>query len=334
MRAGRIHSTWQHIRHDVDFTILIPLVVGLGMLAYVAYAGIARQSSAEFITIISKSWFIIVLLTVPYLLARVLVWNSLLVQLGIKVSRRQLIVAFASGEITKSLPAGVYVQNYLLERMRHLSLRETIRSTTATTAMLGLESLLSVVVVLLIGLTGVPWIRIVVLAAVAAWVGILTMLWALVNYRVEHMGPRVAPWRRTLIRATEQFFAAADELLHPRTLLNVAPTALYMLLYAVELNVILSAAGVHVGFVHVMSMYAVMVLAVIMVPIPTEIGITELTGLGALMAEGVSRPTAALVVLGLRLLGTGATVVIALIAVIIAGRRLTAKPADTQEACG
>jgi uncharacterized membrane protein YbhN (UPF0104 family) len=107
-----------------------------------------------------------------------------------------------------------------------------------------------------------------------------------------------------------------------------------MLLYAVELNVILNAAGVHVGFVHVLSMYAVMVLAVILVPIPTEIGITELTGLGALMAEGVPRPTAALVVLSLRLLATGATVVLSMIAVILARSPLISQPGEKQEVAG
>jgi uncharacterized membrane protein YbhN (UPF0104 family) len=319
--------SWRSLRSNVDATILIPLVVGLGTLAYVSYLGAARRSGSQFVSIVSHTWFIILLLTLPYLLARLVVWYDLLHQLGITPTRRQLVVAFAGGEMTKSLPAGVYVQNYLLERMRHLNLRATIRSTTATTATLGLESLLALAVVLAIGIPGLPWLRAVLLGIVAAWIVVLVLLWALLNYRLEHMSPRLAPWRRTLIRATEHFFAAGEELLQLRTLRDLVPTAVYMLLFAVQLDVIMVAASVHLRFLDVVSIYSVMVLAVILVPIPTEIGITELTGVGVLLAEGVPRSTAALIVLSLRLLGTGATVLVALAALIIAARRLAQQPA-------
>jgi hypothetical protein len=52
------------------------------------------------------------------------------------------------------------------------------------------------------------------------------------------------------------------------------------------------------------------------------------------MAEGVPRPTAALVVLSLRLLATGATVVLSMIAVILARSPLISQPADKQEVAG
>jgi uncharacterized membrane protein YbhN (UPF0104 family) len=48
-----------------------------------------------------------------------------------------------------------------------------------------------------------------------------------------------------------------------------------------------------------------------MVPIPTELGITEFTGFGALAAYGVPGPTAAVIMLGMRLLATGMTIVVA-----------------------
>jgi len=332
--GGQNRTRWRRFRERIDLSIVIPLLVGLGTLAYVAYLGVSRHSSAEFATIVGETWWLVLLLTFPYLGARILVWRDLLEQLGIHVTPRQLIVAFAGGEVTKSLPAGVYVQNYLLERMQHLSLRATIRSTTATTAMLGLESLLAVVVALVLGLPGVPWLRWVVLGIVGAWVVVLILLWALINWRVEHMTPRLAPWRQKLIGASDQFFMAVEELLRLRTLWNLAPTAVYMLIYVIWLDAILNADGIHLSFLRVMSVYAVMVLAVILVPIPTEIGITEITGLGALMALGIPRPAAALAVLSLRLLGTGSTVLIALIALAVAARQLQTEQSDEAAAAG
>jgi NNP family nitrate/nitrite transporter-like MFS transporter len=53
------------------------------------------------------------------------------------------------------------------------------------------------------------------------------------------------------------------------------------------------------------------VLAVILVPIPTELGLTEFTGLGALLAYGVPSATPAVVMLSFRILTTGATLLVA-----------------------
>jgi len=84
-----------------------------------------------------------------------------------------------------------------------------------------------------------------------------------------------------------------------------------MLNYVIGLYAIIRAVGVNsVSFVHSMAVYAVVVLAVVLFPIPTEIGITEFTGFGALEAYGVPASTAA-IMLSLRLLATGMTIVVA-----------------------
>jgi uncharacterized membrane protein YbhN (UPF0104 family) len=54
-----------------------------------------------------------------------------------------------------------------------------------------------------------------------------------------------------------------------------------------------------------------MVLVVVLIPIPTEIGVAEIGALGALESFGVPHHRAALVALALRLLTTGATIVVA-----------------------
>jgi hypothetical protein len=46
----------------------------------------------------------------------------------------------------------------------------------------------------------------------------------------------------------------------------------------------------------------------ILIPIPGEIGVTALSGVGVLIAYGVSAAKAAVIVLGLRILATGFTV--------------------------
>lgn len=317
-----IPASWQR----ADATVIIPLVVSLGLLAYVSYLGSARDSAGQLWEIVRHTWLPILLLTIPYAAARALVWYELLQELGIRVPKRQLAAAFAGGEITKSLPAGIYVQNFLLGRLTHLSQHSTIRSATATTAMLGLESLLALPVALIIGIPGSPWVRWVLVGVVVLWLVILVLAWALVRYRTMHMPPRVARWRKRLIQGIEEFLAAGKELVTVKTLRSLVPTAIYMLVYVIDLYIIMRAVGVYtVNFMDVMGVYALVVLAVILVPIPTEIGITEFTGLGGLLAYGIPHSTAAIIMLSLRLLATGATILVAGVVLIVVRHEVASK---------
>jgi uncharacterized membrane protein YbhN (UPF0104 family) len=306
------------VRQHVDASVLISLVVSLGLLAYVSYVGAARDSATQLWIIVQRTWLPILLLTIPYVASRAIVWYRLLQELGIRVPARQMIAAFAGGEITKSLPAGVYVQNILLGRLTHLSRHSTIRSATATTAMLGLESLIALPVALIVGIPGEPWVRWALLGIVAAWLLVLALASALVRYRTMHMPARAAQWRRRVIEAVEEFLAAGGELVTVKTLWNLIPTVIYMLVYVIDLDLIMHAVGVHnVTFFQTAGVYAMVVLAVILIPIPTEIGITEFAGLGGLLAYGIPHSTAAIIMLSLRLLATGATILVAVATLVL-----------------
>jgi len=308
-----------------DVTVALPLAVALGLLAYVSYVASVRSSGPELLLILRHTWLLILILTIPYLAARALVWYELLHQLGVRVAWRPMAVAFAGGEITKSFPAGVYVQNYLLSRLGHLGQSSAIRSTMATTAMLGLETLVALPALLIVGIPGTPWLRETLVGIVVIWVIILMAAWVLVHYRQEHMGPGVPRWRRRLVEIAAEFLDSGGKLISFKTLRNVVPAATYMLIYALELYIIVRAVGVHrVSFVDVLGIYAAVVLAVILVPIPTEIGITEFAGLGALLNYGVPRATSALIMLSLRLLGSGMTIVVAGLLLILLRRELGA----------
>lgn len=306
----------------LDFTVVLAAIVALGLLAYVAYVASARGSLTELWRIVQGTWILILLLTFPYLAARAVVWYQLLRQLKIRVSWGEMIVAFAGGEITKSLPAGVYVQNFLLGRLAHLGRLSVVRSTAATTATLGLESFLALPVALIIGVPGVPWLRWVLAGIVAAWLLLLMLVWVAVRYRAHHIGPTTAAWRRRLIEMAEEFLSTGAELVAPRTALYLFPTAIYMLIYVVELHAITHAVGVPISFTDMVGIYAIIVLAVILIPIPTEVGITELTGLGALVAYGVPRASAAVIMLSLRLLSGGMTILVAIVLLVVVRHEL------------
>ena len=318
----------------LDLGVALTLLVVLGMLAYVSYVAIGRGSGAELWTILRRTWWLVLLLTVPYLGARMVVWYELLCQLDISVPTRQLMVAFAGGELTKSLPAGIYVQNYLLGRLGHLGQRSLVRSTMATTTMLGLESVLALPTALIIGLPGTPWLSWVLLGLVGAWVAFLLLFALLVRFRQRHIGPRAAAWRYRLVSIIGDFLAAGREFLTFRTARSLVPTAVYMLAYAAELYLIIRAAGgSHITLHDAMGIYAVLVLATILVPIPSEIGITEFTGLSALLAYGLPPHIAAIIMLGFRILGSGSVILLAGAAIFLLRREL-AQERDVEQMSG
>ena len=72
-------------------------------------------------SVVQQTFVPILILTFPYLALRAYVWRQLLQQLGFEIPWRQIAASFAAGEMTKSIPAGVYSQNYILAKLNHLT---------------------------------------------------------------------------------------------------------------------------------------------------------------------------------------------------------------------
>jgi uncharacterized membrane protein YbhN (UPF0104 family) len=297
------------LREQAKVEVVLPVVVAAGLLGYVLSIAVAPRSASQLWAVIQQTWLPILILTLPYLASRLWVWNRLLLQLGFTIPWRQLAASFAAGEMTKSIPAGVYTQNYLLGKLNHFSQVSTVRSSMATTAILGLEALVAVPIVLVVGVPGAPWLFWTVLGTVLAWLAVLVLAWALAQYGAHRLDPQHRPLLHRIAELAEEFLEAGAELIAWRTLVSVIPTVIYMLVYVVDMHLILRALGYgNISLFHTMVIYAAIVLAVVLVPIPTELGRTEITGLNALVAYGVPASTAAIAMLSLRLLATGTTV--------------------------
>src|ERR1039458_3265847 len=126
-----------------NISVVISAIVAAGLLAVVSRIAANRGSATELWNVLQQTWVLVLVLTLPYLAARALVWQELLRDLRIRVPLKHMAISFAGGEITKTLPAGIYVQNYLLARLDNLGSGSTVRSSMATTAMLGLETALA-----------------------------------------------------------------------------------------------------------------------------------------------------------------------------------------------
>ncbi|HEU5328300.1 MAG TPA: lysylphosphatidylglycerol synthase domain-containing protein [Thermomicrobiales bacterium] len=308
-------------RRRADLKVILPIVITLGLVGYVALLATGPRSGGQLWAIVRETWWSILLLTVPYIAARAILWHELLEQLGIVVPWRPTLAALAGGEIAKTVPGGVYVQNYLLARLANFGELPIVRSSTATTAALGLESLLALPIALFIGIPNTPWLFWALIGIVVSWLALIVLLWLLVHTWEVHLAPGTPPWLRAGLRIGAEFLDAAKDLCTWRTVRALVPTATYMLIYVADLYLIAGAVGIHdISFVQTMSIYAIVVLTVILIPIPTKLGTTELTGLTAFVAYGIPGPTAAIIMLGLRLMASGATILLAAALLLILRR--------------
>ena len=291
----------------------------LGLLAYVVDVAGASSSLAAIRTIFRQSWWVFLILSVLYLAARALAWYLLLAGVGIRVPFRSFLAAFAAGQAAQALPGGDFAANYLLARLEHLDERATVRSVFATMLRGGLETAVALPLVLLVGIPGRPWAFRVFGSAALAWV-VLSILAALVLDRWSVGIQARIPALGHLHTMGDEFLSAGRDLLRVKTLLVLLPTALYLAIYAVELWVVMRDMDIwNVSLLGALAAYAFVILVVILNPLPVEIGVTEVAGLGTLVAFGIPHATAAVVMLSFRVFATGFVVAISAVALLLFG---------------
>src|ERR671935_42958 len=136
--------------------------------------------------------------------------------------------------------------------------------------------------------------------------------------------------RRPRLRAVSAWYAgfigSADSLLCLRALGPAAAlSAAYIAVAALELWAIAAGLGLHsIGFEQALVVYAFALAAGLIVPVPIDLGLTELSGLAALMACGVPRADALTVMLLQRLLSSTLTAGISLVSLAVLRRHVAA----------
>lgn len=316
--SGSLWRVGRWARQRVDAKAMLATVVTIGLLGYVSALAVSPQGGGQIWGIIERTWWIVALLSPPYIWARLVLWHELLEQLHILVPWRPTLAALAGGEIAKTVPGGIYVQNYILARLGSLGELAIVRSSLATTATLGLESVIALPVALVVGIRDTPWLSWTILGIVALWLLLLIVLRILVHHWRIHLAPGIPTWLRHGMLLADEFLEAGVELVTWRTARALVPTAMYMLIEAAELYLMALAVGVQtMSFTESLGIYAVIVLSIILVPIPTKLGPTELTGLTAFVAYGIPGPTAAIIMLGWRLLTTGLRMLVAMAILVI-----------------
>jgi hypothetical protein len=327
-------SVWQRLRRQgiravlarvLNLRVVLSVVFGLGLLAAVLALGNPARTWQLIMEIGWPTVLLVAVLTIPYLGCRFLVWRQLLAEEGVQLSWRPIIAAFSAGELAKSLPGGVYVEDYLLGRCG-VAIATSIIATTAVSA---LETMVAVPVVLGFGVPGWSWLTPTVAAVLAVYVVGLGAVWWVANpgsedVRVHLPGPLMG-----VARGARTFLGSARPLLALRTLRdNLIPVVLSLAIVALDVWLLGRGVGIHdFSFREAAVVYGFSTLILVLTPVPTDLGTTEATGAGALLAFGATRPQAVATLLLLRVLLTGSTMLITGPILALMARQLSPPPA-------
>jgi uncharacterized protein (TIRG00374 family) len=280
--------------------VFVPVLIGLGLLVLmiiVAGPQEALHLIAHFNMASLVSFF---LLTAGYEVVRFAQWHYLLTRLNIRVPLRTQIFSYAIGEVSKNLPIGNFVPDYLLTRSKGTDFG---RASSSSLLVSVLEVAVALAGIVIIGIDGWTWIRPVILIGTFVFV---LLVWAFYRWYHSPLHATVAArhaghapwWARRVLRWTwvqgalhelREFTQGETILLHPPVIAtSTLACAAYLLfaglgLYAVILG--LGLTGI-TWYEALAASFLSLALSTI-IPVPTDLGSSEASGAGALIAMGL-----------------------------------------------
>ena len=307
-------------RKIVSPKVLLPVVVIVGAIALLFGFGDPKKiiGIMESFNRVDLIW--VFLLSVVYEAVRFTQWLFLMKREGVKAPIGAQIFAFAGGEATRFFPAGNYFQNYLLTTAEGQDFAFT---SAASTLIIFLEVAVSLASLVVLGLGPWWWLRPVIVVGVTVFAGIVWLLYKL------HGTLDPPDWVRRHERLKKAWEGAAGELhqfargsrriIHWRTLaISCGLTAIYLVTGGAILYIVLAGlGGATASFGDVLAVSFFSLAFGLIFPLPIDIGVAELSGVGAFLVVGVDRNTAIGAMLINRVLTVGFSVVIGIIVSVI-----------------
>lgn len=284
--------------------VLIPVVLAVALLAFALSISDLGRVWAGISRIPLHTLAAALLLAFVYLALKGIQFRFLLNRLGIAVPWRTLVLAFVIGEMTLTVPSGIYLQNYVLRRT---GMAGFARSSAATTMTLVIEAALVLLALLVLPVPGWNWIRPLAFAAVTVLIG--GGLFAGARAGDDHVMTWLQQGRfARLGRALAGFVESMRQLSNPAAMLPAGLLAtLYM--FALTAVFVLAAHGAGIArldFPEAISIYAFSLAVTLMLGgVLSQLGVVEVAGMGAAHAWGYGISDGLSMLLGFRLVWMG-----------------------------
>jgi uncharacterized membrane protein YbhN (UPF0104 family) len=310
---GRLRRAATWMARGANLRVVIATLIGLALFGYVVDIASHGDLLGGLGDVLAGVGWLALLLAVPYFALRAITWHLLLELVGVRAPARQTVAAFSAGELSKSLPLGAYLETYVLARVQRLREREVVGAAVATTGMDAMIGAVTFLAAMAIGLPGNPWFRWLLVAIAGAWIVVYGAIVLVVRWWPRQRRLPRSRWVRSLTRILSEAVHGATRLLHPAIIRPLLTTAAYLAIYVGVLWLVLEALGLSwLGIGAAVTVVVITHLANVLLPIPIELGITEITGVGILGAFGVDARDAAIVMLAYRAVTTGALTVVVL----------------------
>lgn len=282
--------------------VVLPLLLTGALLAAALGLSDIPQAFGRIRNISPLSLLAALLLAAAYLALKGLQFYGFLRELQIPIKWRHLLLAYAVGELTLTLPLGVYAQNYVLQRLQGTGF---YRSAAVTTIMLIIESAVFFLSLALIRVRGWPWLQPLALACLLA-----SMLFFAVlahSDRVWEFVARQMDRFQILGQAPVEFLRGLRSLAFARVIARRGYlTVLYTGALVWAFLVVSHGVGVKsLNLQQAITIYSFSLsIALICGGVLSQVGIVEMAGMGVAQAWGYSFTEGLAMLLGFRLVWT------------------------------
>jgi hypothetical protein len=286
--------------------LVLPLLLATALLVFAFSLGDVGQVMGRLQRLPASTLWLALAAAACYLACKAAQLRLLLNRIDVRIPARPFWLAFAVGELTVTLPLGVFSQNWVLSASRRVDIG---RSSSATVMMLLAEI---AAVFLFLAVTGMPNRPDVRWAAVAV-LGLFALLLAAGALFGERAHPHLArlpwAWARRGANAGLEMLRGLRRLSTPAMLLvSIVLAAVYLAaLTAAFWQVGRGMDAQHLDYLTAAGIY-LFSLAVILIGagLFSQIGTVELLGMWAARAWGIDYTDGLALMLGFRIVWTGA----------------------------
>jgi hypothetical protein len=292
-------------RHLLKPQVILPVLLAVALLVFAFSLGDVNQVLARVRRLPLRILALALAAAACYLACKAAQLKLMLAQINLKIPARPFWLAFAVGELTVTLPLGMFSQNWVLSASRRIHIG---RSSAATVMMVLAEIAVVFLFLAVVGIPGWRDTRPLAVALLAA-VGLLLLGLLLFEHRARALVARLRRrWARRGAEAGLEMLRGLRKLSTPVMLaISIVLAAAYLGALTVAFWIVGRSMDAHqLGYLTAATIY-MFSLAVILVGagLFSQIGTVELLGMLAARAWGIDYTDGLALMLGFRIVWTG-----------------------------
>lgn len=296
----------KHFRFLLNPKVILPVLLTAALLVFAFSLGDVGKVAGRVTKLPLHVLWLALAAAACYLTFKAIQLRLMLNQINLAIPARPFFLAFAMGELTVTLPLGLFSQNWVLSASRRINVG---RSSAATVMMLLAEIATVFLFLAVLGIPGWPDFRWIAVGALAVLAMLLAVAVLFGHKAHPHLSRLPYDWMKTGAGTGLEMLRGLRKLTTPLMLaMSVAMAAIY--LGALTVAFWLVSRGMAVHHLHYLTAATIYLFSLAMVLIGaglvSQIGTVEVLGMLAARASGIDYTDGLAMMLGFRIVWTGA----------------------------